>query len=126
MRTTGGCAALTHAKVLHGLAGVSLPPEEDGVGPGWSAECELVEGEGLPACVEDAFLCCAGVAEGCDREFGDVEEADVVCDRPDDDDGFGVAVGCVGCFLDYPRERDRWTVGFGEKEAVEDDLGDIQ
>ena len=74
--------------MLDGFACVPLSPEEDGVGTGRGAQCELVESEGLAAGVEDALLCGPREAEGGDGEFGDLEEADVVCDCSDEDDCF--------------------------------------
>lgn len=56
-----------HAKVLDGLAGVPLSPQEDGVGTGRRAECELVQGQCFAAGFENAVLGCAGETQGSNR-----------------------------------------------------------
>lgn len=48
---------------------------------------ELIQRQALPAGFFNARTSRGGEVEGCDGEFGDGEEAGVVCDCADDDEG---------------------------------------
>lgn len=63
------------AKVLDGLAGVLRAAEEHRVRTGRRTHGELVEGEALAACFEDAGAGGAGEAEGGDGELRHFEKA---------------------------------------------------
>ena len=111
-----------HAEVLDGLTSVPLAAKQDGVGTSGRTERELVKGDGLTAGLEDARLGRLGEAEGSDGQLGDLEEADIVGDGANNNDGLGVTVGGVSSLLEDAGERQRGAVDLGEEEAVEDGL----
>ena len=88
-----------HAKVLDGLARVALAAEEDGVRTGRSTHRELVQGQDLAASLEDALLSRRGEAQGGNRQFGDLEETDIIRDGANGDDNLRVAVRGSGGLL---------------------------
>ena len=57
----------THTKVLDGLTGVPLGPQEHRVGTGGRTECELVQGQCLATGLDNAVLGSAGEAQCSDR-----------------------------------------------------------
>ena len=92
----------TKAEVLDGLTGVLGATEEEGVGTGRGAHGQLINGQGLTTSGDDAGAGSGGVAEGSDRELGELKETVVVSDGADQDDGLalvslaGVLVGSSG------------------------------
>ena len=78
----------THAKVLNSLARVPLTAEQYSVGASWGTESELVEGKRFTTSLQDTFLGTFGKAKGSNREFGDFQQADVICDGADLNNGF--------------------------------------
>jgi hypothetical protein len=62
-------------------------------------------------------------------EFWDREEAVVICDSADHDNGL-VFVGICGvlgcCFRDDTRKRHGWTVDAGHEKAAENDLIEVR
>ena len=113
-----------HAEVLDGLPGVALAPEQDGVGASRRTERELVEGDGLTAGLEDALLGRLGEAEGRNGQLGDLDQANIVGDSANNNDGLRVAVGGASSLLEDAGERDRGAVDLREEEAVEDGLAE--
>ena len=108
--------------MLDSLARVLGSAEEEGVGTGRAAESELVEGDGLTSGGDDASTGGGGEAEGGNRHLGDGEEAVVVGDGSDNDDGpvGGLALGSgVAGNLG---KGDRGTVQLGHEQPAEDDL----
>ena len=108
------------AEVLESLAGVLGAAEEEGVGTSGLLESELVESDGLAAGGLDARAGGAGEAEGSDADLGDGQEAVVIGDGADDDDGLLlVAVLEVGS---NAREGDGGAVDAAHEQATEHDL----
>lgn len=78
----------THAEVLNGLPRVPLAAEQDSVGASWSTKSELVKGKRFTTSLQDTLLGALGKAKGSNREFGDLHQADVICDGADLNNGF--------------------------------------
>lgn len=110
----------TEAEVLNSLTGVLWSAEEEGVASGRGTESELIQGEDLAAGGQDAGAGSGGEAEGRDAQLGDGQEAVVVGDGADDDDG--LVVGLLGDVGDDPGERHWGPVDAGHEQAAEDDL----
>lgn len=110
----------TETEVLDGLTGVLGATEKQGVGTGGLLESKLVQGDGLTTSGEDASAGGGGEAQGGDGHLGDLEQADVVGDGSDNDDGL-VLVTILQVGLDT-RQRDGGTVDAGGKEAAQDNL----
>ena len=115
-----------HAKVLDGLARVALAADQDGVGAGGGAGCELVEGENLTAGLEDALAGRGGEAEGGDGELGELRQADVVGDRAHDDDHFRLELRHALCLDHELLERHRRAIDLREVQALKDRLLQVQ
>lgn len=89
----------TEAEVLDGLAGVLGSTEEQSVGTSGETGGNLVDGESLTTSLLDAGAGRGGEAQGSDGELGELEEAVVVGDGADNDNGLalvGLRVGLVG------------------------------
>ena len=113
----------TEAEVLDGLTGVLGATEEEGVGTGRGAHGQLIDGQGLTTSGDNAGAGSGGVAEGSDRELGELKETVVVSDGADQDDGLalvslaGVLVGSSGNDLG---ERHGRAVDLAHHQAAED------
>ena len=73
----------THAEVLTSFPRIPLTAEQYSVGASWGTKGELVEGECFATSLQDTFLGTLGKAKGSNREFGDLQQADVICDGAD-------------------------------------------
>jgi hypothetical protein len=73
----------THAKVLTSFPRVSLTAEQHSVGTSWGTKGELVEGKCLSTSLQDTLLGTLGKAKGSNRELGDLQQADVICNGAD-------------------------------------------
>ena len=113
----------TEAEVLDGLTGVLGATEEEGVGTGRGAHGQLIDGQGLTTSGDNAGAGSVGVAEGSDRELGELKETVVVSDGADQDNGLalvslaGVLVGSSGNDLG---ERHGRAVDLAHHQAAED------
>ena len=107
------------AKVLDGLTSVLGPTEEQRVAASGGLERELVEGQSLATGGLDASTGGGSEAEGRDVDLGDLEEAVVVGDGADDDNGALLVILNVAR---NAREGDGGAVDTGHKQAAEDDL----
>ncbi|KAH0194800.1 ribosomal protein L18e, partial [Aureobasidium melanogenum] len=113
----------TEAEVLDGLTGVLGATEEEGVGTGRGAHGQLIDGQGLTTSGDNAGAGSVGVAEGGNRELGELKETVVVSDGADQDDGLalvslaGVLVGSSGNDLG---ERHGRAVDLAHHQATED------
>ena len=83
------------AKVLDGLPRILGSTEQQGVGAGRCAQRELVERQALAASGGNAGTCRGGEAKRGDGELRQREEAAVVGDGADDDDGLALVDGRV-------------------------------
>jgi hypothetical protein len=100
----------THAKVLNSLPCVPPTAEQYSVGASWGTKGELVEGKRLTTSLQDTFLGTLGKAKGSNREFGDFQQADVICDGADLNNGFRWKVIDFRGLLYDEREGDGRTV----------------
>lgn len=113
----------TEAEVLDGLTGVLGATEEEGVGTGRGAHGQLIDGQGLTTSGDNAGAGSVGVAEGGNRELGELKETVIVSDGADQDDGLalvslaGVLVGSGGNDLG---ERHGRAVDLAHHQATED------
>jgi hypothetical protein len=109
-----------HAEVLDGLTRVLGAAEEEGVGTGGLLESQLVESDDLAAGSGDAGTGGGGDAESGNRDLGDGQEAVVVGDGANNDDGLLlVAVLEVGRDAG---ERDGRAVDAAHEQAAQDHL----
>lgn len=110
----------TEAKVLDGLAAILGPTEDQGVAARRGSEGKLIERHGLAAGGDDASAGGGGESQGSDGDLGEGQEAVVVGDGANDDDGALLALLVdVG---DDARQGDRRAVHLGHEEPAEDDL----
>jgi hypothetical protein len=79
----------THAEVLNSLPRVPFTAEQYSVGASWGTKGELVEGKRFTTSLQDTLLGTLGKTEGSNREFGDLQQADVICDGANLNNGFG-------------------------------------
>lgn len=113
----------TEAEVLDGLTGILGATEEEGVGTGRGAHGQLIDGQGLTAGSDNAGTGGVGVAQGGNRQLGELQETVVVGDGADQDDGLalvslaGVLVGSGGNDLG---ERHGGAVDLAHHQAAED------
>jgi len=115
----------TEAEVLDRLTGVLGSTEEDGVGTGGETGGNLVDGESLTTSLLDAGAGRGGEAHGSDGELGELEEAVVIGDGADNDNGLALVVlrvGLVGGGSDDLGEGDRGAVDLGHHKTAEDNL----
>jgi len=111
----------THAKVLDGFPRSPLALQQDGVGPSWCPQCELVEGDGLSTGSDDALLGSTGEPESSDDEFWNDRETDIVGYGSNDDDDFVSGSAALNLLSDTGK-GDRGTVDLREEETAEDDF----
>ena len=110
----------TEAEMLEGLTSVLGATEQQGVGTGGLLKSELIKGLGLAAGSNDASTGGGGEAQSSDIDLGDLEEAVVIGDGTDNNDGLLlVAVLEVG---GNAGEGDGRAVDARHEEATEHDL----
>lgn len=110
----------TEAEVLDSLTGVLGAAEEEGVGTSGLLKSQLVKGDGLAAGGNNAGTGGGGEAKGSDLGLGALNQAVVVGDGADNDNGLLlVAVLQVACDA---RQGDGRAVGARHKEAAKDNL----
>jgi len=112
------------AKVLDRLAGILGTTQEQGIGAGRGLHSQLIEGQALAAGLLDAGARRGGEAESGDVELGHGEQAVVVGDGADHDDGL-VAVaarvlGAGAADVDDARDGDGGPVDLRHEEPAED------
>ena len=112
------------AEVLHGLTSVLGSTEEESVGTGGGTESQLVEGQDLTTSLLNAGSGSRGEAQGSHGQLGDGQEAVVIGDGSDHDDGLAL-VG-LGHVRGDARERNRGTVDPRHKETTQNDLVEVR
>lgn len=113
----------TEAEVLHGLTGVLGATEEQGVGTGRGTQSKLVQGEGLTTGLLNTGTGSGGEAQSSDGELGDVQEAVVISDGTDHNNGLAL-LRLVDVGGDAGK-RDRGTVDARHEEAAENGLVEV-
>lgn len=107
------------AKVPDSLTGVLGATQQQGVGAGGLLEGELIEGLGRATSGNDASAGSGGEAQGSDVHLGDLEQAGVIGDGADNDNGLLLVVLEVGVDA---REGDGRAVHARHKQTAQDDL----
>ena len=113
------------AKMLDRLPRILRAPQQQRVRARRSPHGQLIERQTLPSSSLDPGARRGREAQGGDGELGDGEQAVVVGDGADDDDGFlggGGFVGWVDGHGDDAGEGDGGAVDAGHEEAAEDDF----
>jgi len=110
----------SEAEVLNSLSGVLWSSEEKSVASGWSSESQLVQSQDLTSSSNDAGTSRSGEAKGSDAELGNGQEAVVIGDSANDDNG--LVVGLLGGVPNNSGDRDGGSVDAGHKEAAKNDL----
>jgi hypothetical protein len=111
----------THAEVLDGLASILGTTEQEGVASSGGTESQLIQSQALTTGSKDAGAGGGGETESGNGDLRDLEEAVVVGDGTNDNDGLAglVALGDLG--LDA-RKGHRGLVNAGHKQAAQDNL----
>jgi hypothetical protein len=78
----------THAEVFASLAGIPLAAEKYSIGTSWRTKSELIEGKGLATSLQDAFLGTFREAKGGNRQLGNFEQTDIICNGANLDHNF--------------------------------------
>lgn len=108
------------AEVLDSLTGVLGATEDQGVASGGSTESKLVQGDGLTASGDNAGAGSGGESQSSDSHLGELEQAVVIGDGTDNDDGSLLTLLVdVG---DNSGQGDGRAVDLGRKETSENDL----
>lgn len=113
----------TETKVLNSLAGILGASDEKGVASRGSPQCQLVEGQDLTTGSQDSGPRSRGEAKSSDAHLGDGQEAVVIGDGANDDDG--LAFGLLGGVCHDARDGHRRAVDSRHEEAAEDDLVEV-
>lgn len=113
----------TEAEVLHGLAGVLGTTEKQSVGTGGGAEGKLIQSQGLTTGLLNASASGSGETEGGNRKLGNVQQAVVIGDGTDHDNGLALlSLANVG---NSAGQGNRGAVDSGHEQATEDSLVEV-
>lgn len=110
----------TEAKVTNGLAVGARTTDQKSVLTLGGTASELIKSKDLTASLEDAGTGTLGDTESSDRDLGDLEQANIVGDGANNDDGLLVSTGLSSGLL-KGAQADRGAVSLGEEEALEND-----
>lgn len=110
-------------EVLHRLPRILGSSQQQGVGTSWRPHGQLIQSQALAACSGDPGTCGGCEAERGNGELGDGEEAVVVGDGADKNDGlagslFADVLGGGG--TDDTADGHGWPVDLGHKQPAED------
>ena len=116
--------------MLHRLPRILRSPQQQRVTPRRRPERQLVQCQALPARLLDPGSRRGREVEGRNGEFlGHFQQADVVGDGADDDDGFvrrrHLLARAAGREHGEPAEGERGTVGARHEEATENDFVEV-
>lgn len=108
------------SEVLDGLSGVLWSSKEKGVASSWGSQGQLIQGQNLSSSSNDAGTSGGSEAEGSNTELGDSQQAVVVSDSSNDNNGLVVGLfGNVG----HDSGKGHWrAVDLGHKEPAKDNL----
>jgi hypothetical protein len=106
--------------MLESFSGVLWTSEEQGVASGWGSECQLIQCQAFSSSSNDASTRSSSKAESCNAELWDSQEAVVISDSTNNNDGLVVRLlGDVGL---NSGNRDRRSVDTGHEKSAENDL----
>jgi hypothetical protein len=108
--------------VLDGLTGVLGTTEEDSVGTSRSTESKLIKGEDFTTSLDDAILGSLGETKSSNGELGDLQQARVVSDGTNNDNGLTL---CGLGVANNAGDRDGRSVNAGHKETLKNDLVEV-
>jgi len=108
-----------HAEVLDSFAGILGATEDQGVAASGGTQGQLVQGDGLTAGGDDASAGGGGESQSGDVGLGEGQEAVVISDGTDDDDGALLALLDVG---DNAGQGDGRAVDLGHEQPAEHNL----
>lgn len=107
------------AEVPDGLAGVLGATEDQGVGASRGTQSQLIKGNSLATCRNDAGAGGSGKSQSGNRDLGEGQEAVVIGNGTNDNDGPLLVLLDVG---DNARQRDGGSVNLRHEETAEDNL----
>ena len=118
----------SHAEVLDSLTGVLGSSQQNNIASSWVLHGELVEGHALTASLLDP-----GTGSGCESqrgnvEFGDGQEAVVICDGSNDGDRLvlvGLLCALGADFADDAGDGHGRAVDAGHEKTLEHDLVEV-
>lgn len=113
----------THAKVLHGLAGILGATEQQSVGTSGSTKSELIESQDFTTSLLNAGASGGSEAESSDRQLGDGQKAVVVGNGSNNNNGLSL-LGLVHVG-DDARQRNRRAVNAGHEKAAQNNLVEV-
>lgn len=108
------------AEVLNSLSGVLGSSEEEGVASGRSSQGQLIQSQCLSTCSEDTRTSRRSESKGGNTELGNSQEAVVIGDCTNNDNG--LVVGLLGGVRNNSGDRDWRSVDTGHEESAENDL----
>jgi len=111
----------THAEVLDGLTSILRTTEQEGVASSGGTESQLIQSQALTTGSKDASAGGGSETESGNGDLGDLEEAVIVGDGADDNDGLAALVALGDLRLDA-RKGHRGFVDAGHKQAAQDNL----
>lgn len=114
-----------HAEVADGLTGVAGTTEDQSVLTSGGATSKLVEGDALTAGLDNAGTGGLGETESGNGSLGDLEEAVVISDGADNDDGLVLSTLLEESTRDAGN-RNRRAVDLREEERTKDDLVELR
>lgn len=91
--------------------------EQNGVGTGWTPQCQLVKGQNLTSSGQNTCLGAFGERQCADGHFRTFKHTNIVGDFSNDDSNLSVLVGHV---FGKTVEANWWLVDFGHVEAFDD------
>jgi hypothetical protein len=107
-------------EVLDSLSSVLGSSEEQGIAAGRSSQSQLVQSQNLSASSQDTCTSCSSKTESSDTELRDGQEAIVVSDSANNNDG--LIIGLLRSVGNNSRNRDRRSIDTGHEKATKNNL----
>merc|ERR1711874_968750 len=112
------------SEVLDGLPLLARTLHEHRVLPGWSPDCQLVEGHDLSSSLQYSLPSLLSHPEGAHRHLGDIKDPDVVGDGANTDSNL-VSVASLLHVAGQSGDGERRPVDLGHEESPQDDLVEL-
>jgi hypothetical protein len=107
-------------KVLDSFSGVLGPPEEECITSSRSSQGQLIQSQSLSTCGEDTSTSGCSKSEGSNAELGNNEEAVVIGDCANNDNG--LVVRLLGGVRDNSGDGNRRPVDAGHEKPAKNNL----
>jgi hypothetical protein len=121
-------AVRSKSEMLDCLSGILRPAQQQCIRTSRGSQSQLIDGQALSTSLLNSGACRSGKPQSGNVEFWDSEEAVVICDGADHNNGL-VFVRLCGvlscCFRDDTRKRHWRTVDAGHEKAAENDLIEV-